>query len=236
MQNAINYMRENNIRVDNLEIGLEKVKKEITNIKGIVTMFAIVFGVIFIAAYSNYKQNNGFVENKEYENDWGVGVFTGNLKDGVPNGQGTVRYNDGSEYKGGFHDGLPNGKGSYKNSKGHLVFEGVYGNGKRARGTHYADDGTILFKGVYNRDGQRLEGYGIETGKYSDGSLWKYEGEYKKAKWNGKGTYTNSEKRKGWGYKYEGEFLNGEFHGNGKWYYVGGGTEKCVYKNGKQIK
>ncbi len=211
-------------------------KENISNVKAIVSMAAVVFGVIFIAAYSNYKQNNGFIENKEYQNDWGVGVFTGNLKDGVPNGQGTVRYNDGSEYKGGFHDGLPNGKGSYKNSKGHLVFEGVYGNGKRARGTHYADDGTVLFKGTYNRDGQRLEGYGIETGKYSDGSLWKYEGEYKKAKWNGKGTYTNSEKRKGWGYKYEGEFLNGEFHGNGKWYYVGGGTEKCVYKNGKRIK
>ena len=33
MQNAINYMRENNIRVDNLEIGLEEVKSEIENIK-----------------------------------------------------------------------------------------------------------------------------------------------------------------------------------------------------------
>ena len=233
-------------------------KEEITNIKGIVTMFAIVFGVIFIAAYSNYKQNNGFVENKEYQNDWGVGVFTGNLKDGVPNGQGTVRYNDGSEYKGGFHDGLPNGKGTYKNSKGHLVFEGVYGNGKRARGTHYADDGTVLFKGTYNRDGIRLEGFGVETGNNSDGSTWRWEGEYKEAQWNGKGTitwsngkkyegdwkdgnrtgngtYTFNEKRKGWGYKYVGGFLNGEFHGNGKWYYVGGGSEKCKYKNGKQI-
>lgn len=205
---------------------------KIVNVKAVVTMLAVVFGIIFIA----YKQNNGFVENKEYQNDWGVGVFTGNLKDGVPNGQGTVRYNDGSEYKGGFYDGLPNGKGTYKNSKGHLVFEGVYGNGKRARGTHYADDGTILFKGVYTEGGGRLEGYGIETGKNNDGTTWKYEGEYKHQMWNGKGTYTNGEKRKGWGYKYVGEFLNNELHGKGTWYYVGGGTEKCVYKNGKRIK
>ncbi len=33
MQNAINYMKENNIRVDNLELGLEEVKNEIESIK-----------------------------------------------------------------------------------------------------------------------------------------------------------------------------------------------------------
>ncbi len=33
MQNAINYMRENNIRVDNLEIGLDEVKKDVKELK-----------------------------------------------------------------------------------------------------------------------------------------------------------------------------------------------------------
>ena len=33
MQNAINYMRENNIRVDNLEIGLNEVKGDLENLK-----------------------------------------------------------------------------------------------------------------------------------------------------------------------------------------------------------
>ena len=33
MQNAINYMKENNIRVDNLEAGLEEVKKDVEEIK-----------------------------------------------------------------------------------------------------------------------------------------------------------------------------------------------------------
>lgn len=39
-----------------------------------------------------------------------------------------------------------------------------------------------------------------------------------------------------YGYKYEGGFLNGEFHGTGTWYYVGGGSEKCKYNNGKEVK
>ncbi len=33
MQNAINYMKDNNLRVDNLELGLEEVKNEIEDIK-----------------------------------------------------------------------------------------------------------------------------------------------------------------------------------------------------------
>ena len=33
MQNAIDYMRENNIRVDNLEIGLSEVKQEVEELK-----------------------------------------------------------------------------------------------------------------------------------------------------------------------------------------------------------
>ena len=33
MQNAINYMRENNIRVDNLEIGLNEVKEDVKELK-----------------------------------------------------------------------------------------------------------------------------------------------------------------------------------------------------------
>ena len=221
-------------------------------------LLILLVGIIVIAIYNNYKQNNGYV-TKDYQNEWGAGVYEGYVKDGIPNGQGTIKYNDGSEYKGGFYDGKPNGNGVYKNSKGNIVFEGVYGNGKRAKGVHYADDGTILFKGTYNRDGQRLEGHGIETGNNDDGTSWKWEGEYKNANWNGKGTiswsngnkyegdwkdgnrtgegtFTFNEKRKGWGYKYVGGFLNGEYHGKGTWYYVGGGSEKCEYKNGKQIK
>lgn len=233
-------------------------KENSSNVKTIVSMAAVVFGVIFIAAYYKYKQNNGFA-TKEVTYSWGSGKYEGYLKNGKPEGHGIISYYDGSRFEGDFTDGETNGNGIYRNPKGQIVFEGIYRNGKRARGTHYAADGTILFKGVYNIDGQRLEGYGIETGNNSDGSTWRWEGEYKKARRNGKGTitwsngdkyegdwkdgnrtgngtYTFNEKRNGYGYKYVGGFLNNEFHGNGKWYYVGGGTEKCVYKNGKRIK
>ena len=61
MQNAINYMRENNLRVDNLEIGLKEVKVEIENIKS----------SIYIKTKNNYclasdiaEQLNLYSENK----------------------------------------------------------------------------------------------------------------------------------------------------------------------------
>ena len=69
--------------------------------------------------------------------------------------------------------------------------------------------------------------------KWSNGD--KYEGDWKNGNRTGDGVYTWNEKRRGYGYKYEGVFLNNEFHGKGTWYYVGGETEKCTYKNGKRI-
>ena len=36
MQNAINYMRENNIRVDNLELGLNDVRKDVEKLKSVI--------------------------------------------------------------------------------------------------------------------------------------------------------------------------------------------------------
>lgn len=185
-------------------------------------------------------------------------VFVGEFKDGVANGTGTFtneqgtklfegmyvngqRYSgtmlntDGSTYTGGFKYGLPDGEGILKSSKG-----------------------DVLFKGTFST-GNRYQGYGIETGKNTDGQTWRYEGEYKNGTQNGKGTmtwsngdkyvgdwkdgtrtghgvYTFNEKRKGYGYKYEGSFLNGEFHGTGTWYYVGGGSDRVKYNNGKEIK
>lgn len=185
-------------------------------------------------------------------------VFVGEFKDGVANGTGTFtnehgtklfegiyvngqRYSgtmlnaDGSTYTGGYKYGLPDGEGILKSSKG-----------------------DVLFKGTFST-GNRYQGYGIETGKNPDGQSWKFEGEYQNGTWNGKGTiswsdgtkyvgdwkngartghgvYTFNEKRKGYGYKYDGGFLNGEYHGIGTWYYVGGGSDRVKYNNGKEIK
>lgn len=42
----------------------------------------------------------------------------GKLKDGKPNGQGTLYFNDGSIYSGIYENGLPNNKGIMKHLNG----------------------------------------------------------------------------------------------------------------------
>ena len=180
------------------------------------------------------KKINGF-GTTEVNYSWGSGIYEGNLKESVPDGHGQIRYYDGKVFVGEFKDGVANGTGTFTNEQGTKLFEGMYVNG------------------------QRKNGYGIETGKTPDGLSWKYEGEYQNWTWNGKGTIswsngskyvgdwkdgnrtgngieTFNEKRKGYGYKYEGGFLNGKFHGSGTWYYVGGGSDRVKYNNGKVIK
>ena len=39
--------------------------------------------------------------------DWEEGTYTGEVSSGVPNGQGTFTYPDGSKYVGEFKDGNP---------------------------------------------------------------------------------------------------------------------------------
>lgn len=61
MQNAINYMRENNLRVDNLELGLKEVKNEIENIK---TSIDIKIQNNYCLASDIAEQLNLYSENK----------------------------------------------------------------------------------------------------------------------------------------------------------------------------
>lgn len=61
MQNAINYMRENNIRVDNLELGLDEVKEEIKELK---TKIDIKIQNNYCLASDIAEQLNLYSENK----------------------------------------------------------------------------------------------------------------------------------------------------------------------------
>jgi hypothetical protein len=45
-------------------------------------------------------------------------VYKGDVKNGVPNGQGTETYPDGDKYVGEYKDGLENGQGTYTFGKG----------------------------------------------------------------------------------------------------------------------
>ena len=61
MQNAINYMRENNIRVDNLKIGLNDVKEDVKDLK---SKLDIKIGKDYCLASDIAEQLNLYSENK----------------------------------------------------------------------------------------------------------------------------------------------------------------------------
>ena len=191
-----------------------------------------------IKYYDGSKFEGEFIDGEtnghgKYISSDGVTRYDGMYANGRRT-QGLMTNKDGSQYNGNFKNGLPDGKGKLMSANGELMFEGDFSLGRR------------------------WNGKGKEKGKNPNGQSWEYEGDYKNGIWNGKGTikwsdgdkyegdwkdgyrtgngtYTFNEKRNGHGYKYVGGFLKGEFHGKGTWYYVGGGSEKCTYKNGKQI-
>ena len=229
------------------------------SLKRLFIILASCVGLLVVLSwYIGYKNNNGWV-TKDIYMAWGNGTYVGNLKHGLPDGNGHIDFQNGATYEGSFREGDITGKGVYKYPNGQIKYEGEYLNGKRhGQGTAYYSNGEIAFKGIYYQ-GNKKDGYGKESGTNPDGLKWEFEGEYKDYMRNGKGTmhwsngdtyegdwkdgertgngtYLFNEKRKGYGYKYVGGFLKGEYHGEGIWYYVGGGSEKCTYKNGKQIK
>ena len=119
---------------------------------------------------------------------------------------GSIRYSDGSVYKGNTDGGiLPHGQGSMKDPDGN-IFSGNFVNGVlEGEGTvTYADGST--FKGDFFKG--KPDGYGEFTG--SDGSS--YKGYYSEGEESGNGikVYTD-------GSIYRGEFKDGMRHGQGSY-------------------
>ena len=61
------------------------------------------------------------------------GKYIGEIKNGLPHGQGELFYVHGGKYDGGWNDGERNGVGSYTYSDGRKSF-GKYNNGKKNGG------------------------------------------------------------------------------------------------------
>src|SRR5262245_8536317 len=69
--------------------------------------------VFFLAVQISFAQTTGRLENQT--DAWGLTYsFTGELKNGKPNGMGTATYTSGNviRYVGNFTDGTYNGKGT----------------------------------------------------------------------------------------------------------------------------
>ncbi len=138
--------------------------------------------------------------------------YKGELKNGVPDGAGTLEYPSGETYVGSFSDGEFNGKGVYTYLDG-TKYDGMWFEGEiNGQGALYLTDGSYIY-------GEFIEGHpsGICDYEYPNGDV--YKGTLVNWKRNGEGTFIWSN-----GDKYEGTFVDGERQGYGVYTYCDGGT------------
>ena len=73
--------------------------------------------------------------------------FEGQVKNGIPNGQGTVTSSDGSRYVGEFRDGNWNGQGTYTFHDGRK-YVGEWKNKEKWNGIGYDKNGDFIVRFV----------------------------------------------------------------------------------------
>jgi S1-C subfamily serine protease len=130
------------------------------------------------------------------------GKYVGELKDGLPNGRGTLIYANGNTYVGEFKDGNKHGQGKYSYVNGDK-YVGAFREGKfHGQGTLSSTNGSY--------EGEFVDGYaeGQGTVIYPNGN--KYVGHFWNHKRDGFGTLTYAD-----GGSYEGEFKHDKKHGKG---------------------
>ncbi len=180
----------------------------------------------------------------ESEDNKDLAKYEGEIKNGVPNGQGTSTWYDGRKYVGGWKDGSWNGQGTFtwfdgreyvggwKDGKSHghgtttyldgRKYVGEYKNGQRnGQGTMTYPDG-----GKYAGEWKNGRGHGQATFTYPDGK--KYFGQLKDGKQNGQGTLTSPD-----GQKYVGEWKDGKKHGQATFISPDGTRYVGEYKDDK---
>ena len=183
-------------------------------------------------------------EGVETEEDKDISKYEGEIKNGFPNGQGTLTYPDGSKYVGEVEYGSPYGQGTETLSDGRK-YVGEFKDGKfHGQGTETLSDGdkyvgtfksgkkhgqgTFTWSDGKNYVGEYKGGLPNGQGKYTSPDGYKYAGEWKDGKRNGHGTYTDPD-----GSKYVGEIKDGEKHGQGIFTWSDGTKYVGEYKDGK---
>lgn len=129
--------------------------------------------------------------------------YTGQWKDGMPDGQGRGVYTSGDVYEGQWEKGEESGQGIYTWADGH-VYEGEFANNARNGQGVMTWAGGGVYEGEW-KDGKR-KGQGTMT--FADGTV--YEGEWMNDRRTGKGkaTYAN-------GGTYDGYWKNDKRNGYG---------------------
>ncbi len=118
------------------------------------------------------KEKKGAVEKLEFED----ATYEGEVKDGSPNGHGTLTFESGAKYIGEFKNGYYHGHGSYTFANGSKYIGEYKDNKRHGFGTYYGSNGS-KYVGEF-KDG-KMHGQGMltkSTGEVKSG-LWD-NGEY----------------------------------------------------------
>jgi hypothetical protein len=184
----------------------------------------------------NYPPNNVY---ERYSGQW---------KNGEPDGQGTLIYKRGDTYTGEFIDGARHGRGVYTHSNG-MVREGEFRNGVNVRGTlirpDYTFQGTFVnekaHEGMFTyKDGSVFTGTiesatkRVGTFRYPDGDVFSGTFTADGVRWllNGYGEMiVNSMPIK---FSYRGKFRNNVRHGKGLMI-VNGESYSARFDNDREI-
>ncbi len=195
----------------------------------------------YLDAENEKQQTTGNVTNFKLS----YGTYTGYLDRGVPNGQGSIQYDNGNSYEGGFLNGLQHGRGVFCWADG-SVYDGDWVSGdKTGKGTMTWTDGAAYTGDWVNNErtgkgiliwasGDKYEGNfvnGTRTGKgkytWTNGTV--YEGDFVENSREGQGTYITSE-----GYIYTGAWKNNNYNGYGKATYTDGSTYEGYFADGNR--
>jgi len=114
------------------------------------------------------------------------GTYSGEVLDGIPNGQGTWNSLDGQQYVGQWQDGLWHGEGT------HIAADrsentGEYQSGQRNGQSTWSHPDGRKYVGEFRED--QMHGQGVHT--FSNGD--RYTGAFENDKQHGQGTYTFSD-------------------------------------------
>ncbi|QCR21553.1 serine/threonine-protein kinase [Pontibacter sp. SGAir0037] len=181
-----------------------------------------------------------------YKGSKNESVYTGYVKNGMPDGKGELTFKNGASYNGSFVKGEYDKSGTYTMTNGvscKLQWnkgKGIsatlqYPNGSVYKGAFVLEEGNFYENGKGSMtwaDGNKYVGNWAKGKKtngtmyYSDGTM--YKGDFVSDKREGKGKFTFAD-----GAWYEGTFKNNEFNGTGEKYNTNGELiESGTYKNG----
>jgi hypothetical protein len=236
---------------------------EITSVEGMTITYLSDSDTTYNGYYSGEVKDgkpNGEGEITYGENEFNVESYTGSWIDGQRSGQGTMKWSDGTIYKGSWENDSMNGQGIYyfpkDDENGSDYYDGEWIDGKQSgQGTMKWLNGTI-YEGAWEnnlRNGQGIhyfpeddengreyyDGEWIDDKRTGQGTMkWldggRYEGAWENNLRNGQGIYYFPEDDVSGREYYDGEWIDDKRTGHGtmKWLY--GAIYEGAWENGSR--